>query len=92
MGRSGYLRGYFQHQMGPGMAWLHGYRHQHLAQELKRHFIEADHGTQRIIRLLIEIQKVFHAHEILAVHDADAPLFLQPRLKFIFFNASATAV
>ena len=68
----------------PGLARLHGDGHQHVAQKLKGHFIVADHGMQWVARLLIEVQQVFHAHEVLAVHDADAPLLLQPRLKFIF--------
>ena len=54
--------------------------------------IQADHRAQRIIRTLIYIQNVLHPRYKLRPWFWDAPLLFLPRLKFVFFSVSMTAV
>ena len=55
-------------------------------------FIQADHWAQRIVRTLIYIQNVFHPCYKFRPRLGDAPFFLLPGFKFVFFSVSITAV
>jgi hypothetical protein len=58
----------------------------HIPQELVGAFIKADDGTQRIIRLSVEIEDVLHAPEEVCPNLTEAPLPLLPRLEPVFFE------
>ena len=54
--------------------------------------VQADHRARRIVRTLIYIQNILHPRYKLRPWFWDAPFLLLPRLKFIFFRGSITAV
>ena len=73
--------------------WISGlWRNTPLLNELPVRLIQADHRAQRIIRTLIYIQNVLHPRYKLRPWFWDAPLLFLPRLKFVFFSVSMTAV
>jgi hypothetical protein len=61
----------------------------HLADELDRAFIEADHRSLGIGRFGIEVEHVFHAGNIFAIDLGNAPHVLAPRLEFVFGQPAA---
>ena len=61
-----------------GRDWL-----AHLADELDRAFVEADHRPLGIRRFGIEIEHVFHAGDVFAIDLGNAPHVLAPRLEVI---------
>jgi hypothetical protein len=56
----------------------------HLADELDRAFVEADHRPPGIGRFGIEVEHVFHAGDIFAVNPGNAPHVLAPGLETVF--------
>ena len=73
--------------------WTSGFqRNPPLLNKLPVRLIQADHRAQRIIRTLIYIQNVLHPRCKLRPWFWDAPLLFLPRLKFVFFSVSMTAV
>src|ERR1044071_5676094 len=62
---------------------LCGQRQAHLVRELVRELIEADGGELRVVRLLVQIQQVFHAPDELTPYLRNAPFFLQPGSEFV---------
>src|SRR5882757_1957068 len=52
----------------------------HLADELDRALVEADHRPVGIWRLGIEVEQIFHAGDVFAVDLWNAPHVLAPRL------------
>src|ERR1700692_4915520 len=62
-----------------GRDWL-----AHLADELDRAFVEADHRSLGIGRFGIKVEHVFHAGDVFAIDMGNAPHVLAPRLDVIF--------
>ena len=56
----------------------------HLADQLDRALVEADHRPVGIGRFGIEVEHVFHAGDIFAVDPGNAPYILAPRLETVF--------
>jgi hypothetical protein len=56
----------------------------HLADQLDRALVEADHWPLGIGRLGIEVEHVFHAGDIFAVDPGNAPHILAPGLEIVF--------
>src|SRR5258705_11875544 len=56
----------------------------HLADELDRALVEADHRPVGIWRFGIEVEHVFHAGDIFAVDPGNAPHILTPGLETVF--------
>ena len=70
-----------------GVPWLGWDRHPRLSDELLRGLVQADHGTIRIMRPVIDFQHVFHAgYECGVGIRRDDPLLIQVRLKAVFFS------
>ena len=61
----------------------------HLANELKRALVQADHRARRIGRLGVEIEHVLHTGDVLAVDLRHAPHLLTPRLELVLGQAPA---
>ena len=61
----------------------------HLADQLDRALVEADHRPLRIGRLGIEIEHVLHAGDVLGVDLGDAPHLPAPRLELVLGQAPA---
>jgi hypothetical protein len=55
----------------------------HLADELGRALIEADHRPLRIGRLAIEVEHILHARDVLAIDLGNAPHVLAPGLQVV---------
>lgn len=55
-------------------------------------FIQADYRAQRVVRLLVYIQNILHPRYKFRPRLGDTPFLLLPRLKFVFFSVSITAV
>ena len=64
-------------------------RSAHLADELDRALVEADHRPQRVRRLGIEIEHVLHAGDVIGVDLRDAPHLPAPGLEIVVDQASA---
>ena len=62
-----------------GRDWL-----AHLADELDRAFVEADHRSLGIGRFGIEVEHVFHAGDVFPIDMGNAPHVIAPRLDVIF--------
>ena len=60
--------------------------------QLPVRFIQADYRAQRVVRLLVYIQNILHPSYKFCSRLGDAPFLLLPRLKFVFFSVSITAV
>ena len=69
---------------GRGRDWL-----THLADELDRAFVEADHRSLGIGRLGIEVEHILHAGDVFAIDLGNAPHVVAPRLEIILGQASA---
>jgi len=63
-----------------GLGWD---RSAHLADELDRALVEADHRPQRVRRLGIEIEHVLHAGNVIGVDLRDAPHLPAPGLEIV---------
>ena len=61
----------------------------HLADELDRAFVEADHRPLGVRRLGIEVENVLHAGDVFAIDLRNAPHVLAPGLEVVFGQASA---
>ena len=61
----------------------------HLADELGRALVEADHRPLRIGRFGIEVEHVLHAGDIFAIDLRNAPHVLAPRLELVLRQAAA---
>ena len=59
----------------------------HLADELDRALVEADHGPLRVRRLGVEIEHVLHAGDVVGVDLRDAPHLPAPRLEIVVGQA-----
>ena len=55
----------------------------HLADELDRAFVEADHRALRIGRFGIEVEHILHAGDVLAIDLRNAPHVLAPGLEVV---------
>ena len=71
---------------------LHRQRGEPVANELTRSFINADHRLLGIIRLRIQIEQVFQAHEVFPRHMGDAPLPMLPGFQVVFLSRRLTVV
>ena len=61
----------------------------HLADELGRALVEADHRPLRIGRFGIEVEHILHAGDVFAVDLRNAPHVLAPGLEVVFGQAPA---
>src|SRR3990170_3825478 len=61
-----------------------------LPDELVRDLIKANHGTKRVVVLLIEVEHVLHPVDEVPAYRRDAPLFLLPGLDVVFFRSRRT--
>jgi len=61
----------------------------HLADELDRGFVEADHRPLWIGRFGIEVEHVFHAGDVLAIDPGNAPHVPAPRLETVLGQPTA---
>lgn len=61
----------------------------HLADELRRAFVEAHDRPLRIGRLGIEVEHILHARDILRIDLRDAPHVLAPGLEVVLGQAPA---
>ena len=55
----------------------------HLADELDRALVEADHRPLRVGRLGIEIEHILHAGDVVGIDLGNAPHLLAPRLEIV---------
>jgi hypothetical protein len=69
---------------GCGRDWL-----THLADELDRALVEADHRSLGIGRLGIEVEDILHPGDIFAIDLWNAPHVAAPRLEIVLGQASA---
>ena len=61
----------------------------HLADELDRALVEADHRPLRVGRFGIEVEHILHAGDIFGVDLGNAPHVLAPRLEIVLGQAPA---
>ena len=61
----------------------------HLADELDRALVEADHRPLRVGRFGIEIEHILHAGDVVGVDLRNAPHLLAPRLEIVLGQAPA---
>lgn len=50
--------------------------------------IQANGRVLRVILLLVKIQHIFHGRDKLASDFGETPVFMLPRLQFVFFSSS----
>src|SRR3984893_8450149 len=73
--------------MPGGLSWFRRDRHARFGNELLGRLVDADQGTFRIIRPLINVQDVLHGgHEGGAGVRGNDPLLSQMRLESVFFS------
>ena len=61
----------------------------HLADELRRALVEADHRAFWIGSLGVEVEHVLHPGDVFAIHLRNAPHVLAPRLEVVFGQPAA---
>lgn len=74
------------------MGWLtrwHGQQLLNLANQWKQAFIEINYWAQRIVRLGIQIEHIFHMVDKLSAEVEQNPLLFQPRLNIVFLVATS---
>src|SRR5438105_12325487 len=62
-----------------------------LGDQLFALFIKTDFRALGIVRLVVEVEHIFHPRDEFRTDFRDAPLFLLPRLEFVFFRYCRTA-
>ena len=71
----------------PVISRAHWQRFPRLSQQLVWFFIHTDDWTHRVIREFIDIEDIFHTcYEFCILFWRDAPIVIEVRSKFIFFN------
>lgn len=72
--------------LSPGLTRLHVLWRMLVFDQVLAHFIHAKQRAAWVVGSTIDIQDIFHMPHKLSSGLGKAPLLLQPRLEFVFFN------